>query len=118
MQRDASSPAAYRSDVVGVHKQILEAIRDVILEVDPDAKARERIEYGMLDYPGLANLAAQKGYVSLYVAPAVLTRHKPSFPGLDAGKSCLRFKRLEQVDPQALRALLRDVRKYRAEKRA
>ena len=68
----------------------------------------------MLDYPGIANLAAQKNYVSLYVAPAVLTRWKKAFPGTDAGKSCLRFRKLEQVDREALTGLIQDVREYRA----
>lgn len=115
MRRDASSPEAYRADVDGALKEMLEAVRDVILEIDPQAEAREAIAYGMLDYPGLANLAAQKGYVALYVAPVVLAEHRASFPGVSAGKSCLRFRRFSQVDGKALRALLREVRKYRAE---
>jgi hypothetical protein len=74
----------------------------------------ETIGHGMLDYPGLANLAAQKGYVALYVAPEVLERHKPHFPGVSTGKSCLRFKRIDQADPAALRRLLVDLRAARA----
>lgn len=111
MKRDASSPAAYRADVGGTQKEILESIREVILAVD--SKVEEGIEYGMLDYPDLANLAAQKDYVALYVVPPVLAEHKANFPGVSAGKSCLRFKRAEQADPKALRSLLRDVRSYR-----
>lgn len=113
MKRDARSPTTYRADVAGEQKALLEAVRDVIFEVYPEVE--EGIEYGMLDYPGLANLAAQKGYVALYVAPPVLEKHRAKFPGVNAGKSCLRFKRPEQADPKALRALLRDVRKYRTE---
>ena len=112
MRRNSSSPEAYRSDVEGPQRELLEAIRDAIFEAVPDA--REGIEHGMLDYPGLANLAAQKGYVSLYVAPAVLAKRKRDFAGVSAGKSCLRFKRLEQVDRAALRRLLREVRAFRA----
>ena len=111
MRRNDSSPSAYRKDVEPPLRALLEAVREVILDVAPDAK--EGIGHGMLDYPGLANLAAQKGYVGLYVAPEVLARHKDRFPGVSAGKSCLRFKRLEQADPKALRALLRDVKKTR-----
>jgi len=111
VKRDARSPEHYRADVRGVPSQILESIREILFEVEPALE--EGIAYGMLDYPGLANLAAQKNYVSLYVLSSVLARHKRAFPGLDAGKSCLRFKRLEQVDRPALRALLEDVRKTR-----
>ncbi len=111
MKRDASSPKAYRADVSGPQSDLLEAIRKVILEVVPASS--EGIAHGMLDYPGLANLAAQKDYVGLYVAPDVLARHKEHFPGVSAGKSCLRFRRLDQAEPAALRALLDDVKSFR-----
>ena len=112
MKRDASSPAAYRADVRGAQSELLEALREAIFDAVPDVE--EGIEHGMLDYPGLANLAAQKNHVALYVAPAVLAKHAERFAGVDCGKSCLRFKRLEQFDADAVRALLRDVRSYRA----
>jgi hypothetical protein len=113
MRRDASSPEAYRADVVGEQSEFLEAIRSIILEVAPDV--REAIGHGMLDYPGLANLAAQKDFVALYVAATVLTRRKGDFPGVSAGKSCLRFRRLAQLDREALARLLREVHAFRRE---
>lgn len=58
MRRDSSSPEAYRADVQGPLRELLESIRQVILEVVPET--RETIGHGMLDDPGLANLAAQK----------------------------------------------------------
>lgn len=112
MRRDSSSPEAYRADVDGAQREILEQIRALIFEAAPDVE--EGIEYGMLDYPGIANLAAQKNYVSLYVAPPVLSRRKADFPGVDAGKSCLRFRKREQVDRAAMLTLLREVRAHRA----
>lgn len=107
MRRNDSSPAAYRNDVSGEQSEMLETIRNAILSVAPDNE--EIIEHGMLGYPGLANLAAQKHYVALYVMPAVLTKHRKSFSDADCGKSCLRFRRLEQIDSERLRILLRDV---------
>jgi uncharacterized protein YdhG (YjbR/CyaY superfamily) len=109
MKRDDTSPQAYRDDVAGEQRTVMEAIRDTIFEVAPDV--RETIEYGMLSYPGLACLAAQKHYVSLYVRPAVLVRHRDAFPGVSCGKSCLRFRRLDSVDADALRALFSDILK-------
>ena len=107
MKRDSSSPKAYRNDVSGSQREILEAIRTVIFDVAPGIQ--EQIKYGMLDYPGLANLAAQKQYVALYVVPTVLAAHKAAFTGVNSGKSCLRFRKLGQADPQKLHALLSDV---------
>jgi uncharacterized protein YdhG (YjbR/CyaY superfamily) len=111
VRRDSSSPQAYRDDVDDDKREMLDTIRAAILEVAPDAV--EGIEHGMLDYPGLANLAAQKDYVALYVAPAVLAVHKARFPGVNAGKSCLRFRKSSQLDREALIHLLREVRSYR-----
>ena len=113
MRRNDSSPEAYRSDVTGEQSEMLEAIRGVIFEVEPDIE--EIIEYGMLGYPGLANLAAQKHYVALYVLPAVLAQHRNRFPGADCGKSCIRFRRQDQIDPERLKDILRDVRRARSE---
>jgi len=112
MKREDRSPDHYRRSVEGPQSELLEALRASILAAVPDVE--EGIRYGMLDYPGLANLAAQKRYVSLYVKPAVLARHAKAFAGVDRGKSCLRFASLDQVDPASLRALLVDVRAERA----
>jgi hypothetical protein len=91
---------------------MLETIRDVIFEVAPATD--EIIEYGMLGYPGLANLAAQKHYVALYVKPIVLAEHREHFSGAHCGKSCLRFRGPDQIDRQRLRALLGDVLQARS----
>ncbi len=111
MRRDARSPEAYLEELDEGQREIVERIRKVILKVSP--RTEERMEYGMLDYPGLANLAAQKRYVALYVAPTVLADHKEHFPGVSAGKSCLRFSSVEQADAKAIGRLLRDVKAYR-----
>jgi len=107
MRRDDSSPEAYREAVAGEQRQLLESIRATILDVAPGVE--EAIGHGMLDYPGLANLAAQKHHVSLYVLPAVLAKHRDAFAGISCGKSCLRFRRLDQLDTAHLRELLSDV---------
>jgi len=110
MKRDVENPKAYLAEIEGEQRKILMAIRRSIRKVMP--KCKEGLQYGMLDYPGLANLAAQKHYVALYVMPKVLAKHRKdlgSFGGVDAGKSCLRFKRLDQVDRSEVEALLQDV---------
>ncbi len=112
MKRPTSSPGAYIASITGEQRAILDALRDAIAAAVPEAE--EDIGHGMLDYPGLCNLGAQKHHVALYVAPDVLDRHRDSFP--DCGRSCLRFTRLEQVDGRALRKLLREVWKERGGK--
>lgn len=111
VKRDVSDPQAYLADLGADQRALVEAIRESIGRAAPEAE--EGLRYGMLDYPGLANLGAQKHYVALYVAPEVLAAHRDAFPGVDTGKSCLRFRRLEQVDPDALDRLLVDVLAFR-----
>ena len=111
MKRDAATPADYLAQIPEGQRALIGILRSAILSDHPDIV--EGVRYGMLDYPGLANLAAQKAYVALYVKPAVLARFKSRFPGVSCGKSCLRFKRPEQVDEVALADLLRAVRQAR-----
>ena len=111
MKRDAATPAEYLAQIPERQRALIEFVRSAILRDHPDIV--EGLRYGMLDYPGLANLAAQKSYVALYVSASVLAEFKTRFEGVSCGKSCLRFRRLEQVDDDALRDLLRAVRRAR-----
>ncbi len=107
MRRDVEDATAYLAELDDKQGKIVKRIRSLIKNVAPDIE--EGLQYGMLDYPGLANLGAQKRYVALYVAPEVLARHKAAFPGVNAGKSCLRFSSIDQVDAKRVEALLADV---------
>lgn len=111
MKRDDRSPEDYLRSVEGAQAELIEALRALVLEFA--AEASEGMRYGMLDYPRLANLAAQKRYVSLYVLPAALERHAEAFEGVSRGKSCLRFASIDQVDARSVRALLADLRAAR-----
>jgi hypothetical protein len=58
-------------------------------------------------------LASQKRYISLYVTAAnggryVAETYKDRLPKADIGKSCVRFKRLEDLDRSALASLIRE----------
>ena len=113
MRRNDSSPEAYRKDVLGEQTEMLETMREAVFEVAPDME--EIIESGMLGFPGVTNLAAQKHHVALYIPPGVLAEHRDRFPGTDCGKSCMRFRRSNQIDPEQLRTLLRAVLRARSE---
>ena len=110
MRRDASSPTAYRADVSGELSDILESIRSLIFEVVLQVK--EEIKYGMLHYSlndmELASLAAQKHYVSLYLDPPVVDQYRPQLKKLDTGKSCLRYRRTDQLDLQLLQKIIKN----------
>ena len=115
MKRDVTTAAAYLAEIPEHQRPLLESLRGAIRKACPDVP--EGIRYGMLDYPGLANLAAQKNYVALYVASTVLAAFKARFSGVSCGKSCLRFTRKEQFDEAAIRDLLQEVRRVRKSER-
>lgn len=60
-------------------------------------------------------LADRKNYTSLSVMGTVDGRYlaesyRPKLPKADIGKSCIRFRQLEDLDPSVLRTLLRQAR--------
>jgi hypothetical protein len=62
---------------------------------------------------GVAN---NKRYISLYCCAAdargyVAERYRKTLPKASIGKSCVRVKRLDDLDERALRALIRDTAK-------
>jgi uncharacterized protein YdhG (YjbR/CyaY superfamily) len=72
----------------------------------------EDMRYGMPSYSRAdgATFAfnSQVQYVSLYVPPEVHAMNAEALKGLDAGKSCIRFRKPETIDFELLDKLLRD----------
>lgn len=73
----------------------------------------EQMRYGMPAYargdaaPAFA-FNSQKQYISLYVSPRVHALHAEALKGLDAGKSCIRYRRPDQIDFELLERMLAD----------
>ena len=73
----------------------------------------ESMRYGMPTYargedePAFA-FNSQKQYVSLYVSPRVHALHAEVLKGLDAGKSCIRYRKPDQIDFDLLARMLQD----------
>ena len=58
-------------------------------------------------------LAGNKQYISLYVCPSnergnIADQYRARLPKADIGKSCIRFKRLADVDIEVIAAMIRD----------
>ncbi len=58
-------------------------------------------------------LASQKRYISLYVTATeggryLAEKYRDRLPRADIGRSCVRFRKPEDVDLEALRALIRE----------
>lgn len=123
---DAVGPEAYIAGLEEPRRAQIAELDALIREVRPDL---ERFLYGsMLGYgpyhyryasgregdTAKVSLASQKNYISLYVLCMVGERYLAEeyverLPKANIGKSCIRFKRPEDLDLDVLRELLRRV---------
>ncbi|MEA3009277.1 MAG: hypothetical protein QOJ91_969 [Sphingomonadales bacterium] len=128
----APTPEAYLSELPPERAALVARIRDLINANLPDGYV-ERMSWGMIGwevpsarYPDTYNgqplvyagLAAQKNYTALYLncvyaSEARTERLKAQWAAsgrkLDMGKSCLRFKRPEDVAEQVLAETIRSI---------
>ena len=124
-----TTPADYLASLPQDRREVISAIRDLILRNLPEGY-QETINWGMLSYevpletyPDTYNkkplsyvgLAAQKNYNSLYLMsvyqdPADYQELMEAFAGMgvkpDMGKSCIRFKKLDQLPLQTISRLI------------
>lgn len=122
---DASTPDEYvaRLDEPR-HSQIrrlYNLIRETVPELEPHMRSG-MIGFGSYHYKYptgregdwfIIGLASNKNYISLYVVGTdgdeyVAERYRDRLPKTSIGKSCVRFKRLEDVDPAVIIQLIRD----------
>jgi uncharacterized protein YdhG (YjbR/CyaY superfamily) len=88
----------------------LAQLRSLILDTVP--KAVESMKYRMPTYnykdAVLCAFASQKRYMSLYVEPRNLDPHRTQLEHLDLGKSCIRFKTIEELPLELVRSILEE----------
>jgi ribosomal protein L12E/L44/L45/RPP1/RPP2 len=121
MKSDAKTVATYINDLPPDRQQALAAVRNIILKNLPKG-FEENINWGMIAYevplaiqPNTYNgqplmyaaLASQKNYMAVYLCglsciPDAEEKFSAAWEKtglkLDMGKSCIRFKKLEDVD--------------------
>lgn len=110
-QSKAATVDDWLQEVEPARRPVLEQVRAAALRNLP-AHA-ETMRYGMPTYArGAADPAfaynSQKQYISLYVSPRVHVLHAEAMKGLDAGKSCIRFRKPDQIDLDLLDRMLAD----------
>ncbi len=120
MKSNAHTVQEYIESLLPERREAISKVRGVILKNLP-AGYEEGIQYGMIGYYvplaryprtynnqplGIAALASQKSYMSLYLMSVYgnketerwfLERYRASGKKLDMGKSCVRFRRLEDL---------------------
>lgn len=124
-----TTPSDYLASLPQDRREVISAVRDLILQYLPEGY-EETINWGMLSYevplevyPDTYNkkplsyiaLAAQKNYNSLYLMsvyqdPADYQELMDAFAAIgvkpDIGKSCVRFKKLEQLPLETIARLI------------
>jgi hypothetical protein len=140
MQSKATTVAEYLSELPEDRRKVLEAVRQVILN-NLDKDYEEGIQYGMIGYyvphrvfPAgyhcdprqplpFAALGSQKNYMSLYLMCVYGASNQTQWfldswaktgKKLDMGKSCVRFKKLDDLALDVIAEAIRRVpaRKY------
>ena len=125
----AKSVQEYIAAVPAERKEIIVFLHDFIQKAAPKLKAHlasNMLGYGtfpyknykkeMIEWPVVA-LANQKNYVSVYVCAVVdgqylAEKHKKELGKVSVGKSCIRFKKLEDVNLPALKKVIQEAAKH------
>ncbi|UQD56888.1 DUF1801 domain-containing protein [Flavobacterium sp. K5-23] len=133
MQSKAETVEDYLKDLPEERKEVIDKLREIILKNIPKGFIEE-MSYGMIGYvvphslypdgyhcnPKLPlpflNIASQKNFIALYhmgiyAKPELLKWFTDEFPKhsklkLDMGKSCIRFKKIDQIPFQLIKELV------------
>lgn len=121
----------YLGAIAEPRKSEMAALHGIIQKAVPALKPAmwgEMIGYGKYHYKYasgregdyfIIGLASAKQYISVYVTAVVdgeycAEKHKAEFPKASVGKSCIRFKRLEDIDVKRLVKVLKEGAKLMA----
>jgi len=94
-----SEANAYIKKLSDDRRKFLEAIRKIVFDVVPEAEETFQYKMPTYEYHGLLfSMASQKHHVGLYFCnEKSLAKFKDKLKGIDCGKGCLRFRKLEDV---------------------
>jgi len=122
---NARTPTEYIAQVEPKRRGDIKRLHRLVRKVAPELKPT--MEFGMLGYGKMQykyasgrqgtwmkiGIANNKQYISLYCCSAdskgyVAERYRERLPKANIGKSCVRFKRLADLDQAALEELIRE----------
>lgn len=91
------------------HLEDIKRLRGFLLERLP-ANAEEVFVYNMPSYQIgehiVVSLNSQKNYMSLYMDMEVVERHRDALGKLDCGKSCIRFRKVDDLPLEVIETIL------------
>jgi uncharacterized protein DUF1801 len=126
-QRKVSTPAEYIAQLAEPRRSEVAALDALIRKTAP--KLEPFIHSGMLAYGAWhykyasgregdwfrIGVASNKNYISLYICATdgdgyIAERYKQALPKASIGRSCVRFKRLGDLDQAVLKKMIREGR--------
>ena len=117
MSKEMQDVDEYLENLVGERRSALTELRELILTTAPEAA--ETLKHRMPTYEYgdevLCAFASQKHYMSLYMDAELVEMHRQELAGLDVGKSCIRFRRLEKLPLDTVRTILLETVEKRGE---
>lgn len=109
MQSKAPTITAYIAELSPDERRVIETLDQLVRTSLPSAVGAMKFGMPTYDVAGrLIALNAQKNYFSLYVDPELVTRYRTELKGLSSGKSCIRFRKLEDLPLEIIRRILAD----------
>jgi uncharacterized protein YdhG (YjbR/CyaY superfamily) len=124
VQSKATTPQEYIDELEEPRKSDIAKLDKLIRATVPNLKPvmiSGMLGYGLYHYKydsgregdwPVIGLASQKNYISLYVSCVtpqgyLAEEYKENLPKANIGKSCIRFKKLEEVDLNVIKDILR-----------
>jgi uncharacterized protein YdhG (YjbR/CyaY superfamily) len=108
MISNESNVDAYMQSLEPERRAALAEVRTAINEVVPEAV--ETMKYRMPTFTVgdhiLCAFASQKRYMSLYMDVSLVDKHREELAGLNLGRSCIRFTKLEKLPLDTVRTIL------------
>lgn len=125
----ATTPDEYIASIAEPRKAEIVKVDSFIRQIVPDLKSfiiSGMIGYGPYRYKtksgrvgdwAIVLLASQKNYISLYACGMsdgqyVAEKYKQDLPKANIGKSCIRFKKFEDLNEATLKKILLECEKY------
>ena len=108
MNVTAKDVDAYLENLEPERRATLTKLRSLIQEAAPNAVETMKYRMPTYEYDGgvLVAFASQKHYMSLYMDTELVEVHRQELAALNVGKSCIRFRRLEQLPLDTVRTIL------------
>ena len=110
---------AYLESLEPERCKALTKVRSLVLDTVPGAVETMKYRMPTYEHEGrvLCAFASQKRYMSLYMDTELVDKRREELAGLDAGKSCIRFRKLERLPLDTVRTILEEtVEKQMADK--